>query len=325
MGLFDKKEDVLDVQLTQHGKYLVSRGKFKPAYYAFFDDDIIYDASYANITDEDQNAIQDRIEQTPRRKAQYVFTSRDKSVRQLIEHIETSDGRYPKVDAYPKVSAPTEENDNSLISILGSSSIGKSNAPAWNINFLRGKFNKAALPESEDANEKQTNIPQIDMVDVEYRTQIKFFSDHDELELASSRIHSDGSYVSVKSDYLLADIKEENVDLENDNFDIEIFRESSTGKLSKLYFVKKPTFIKNDILLDEPEDVVQQIVIDPTYVEYWFSISFDSDISKDIICENKPASDTTGGVFVQESLKCEDEEQATIVRVGVSLEDEEEC
>ena len=44
MGLFDKKEDVLDIQLTQHGKYLVSKGKFKPTYYAFFDDDIVYDS-----------------------------------------------------------------------------------------------------------------------------------------------------------------------------------------------------------------------------------------------------------------------------------------
>ena len=258
MGLFDKKEDVLDVQLTQHGKYLVSVGKFKPAYYAFFDDDIIYDSSYGGFTTEEQNAIQDRIEQTPRTKAQYVFTPRERSVRQLVEQIEANNQKHPKV------SPPIEENENSLVSILGNSSIGKSTAPAWNINFLRGEFNNAETPKSEDPNEKPSNIPQIDMVDVEYKTQIKFFSDYEDIDLASSKIYSDGSFVSVKDDYLLVDVKEANVDVENDNFDIEIFRESSSGTLSKLYFIKKPTFIKNDILLDEPEDVGQQIVLDPT-------------------------------------------------------------
>ena len=41
MSFFNKKEDVIEIQLTQHGKYLLSKGRFKPAYYAFYDDDII--------------------------------------------------------------------------------------------------------------------------------------------------------------------------------------------------------------------------------------------------------------------------------------------
>ena len=43
MSFFNKKEDVIDLQLTQYGKYLLSQGKLKPVYYAFFDDDILYD------------------------------------------------------------------------------------------------------------------------------------------------------------------------------------------------------------------------------------------------------------------------------------------
>ena len=70
---------------------------------------------------------------------------------------------------------------------------------------------------------------------------------------------------------LLVDVKEENVDLENKNFDIEVFREDGE-ELKRLYFIKKPTFIKNDILLDEPEDANQQIILDPSYVEYWFNM-----------------------------------------------------
>ena len=84
MSFFNKKEDVIDIQLTPHGKHLLSRGKFRPSYYAFFDDDILYDAQYAGMTGatganqkEEQNDIQDRIEETPHLKAQYVYSSRE--------------------------------------------------------------------------------------------------------------------------------------------------------------------------------------------------------------------------------------------------------
>ena len=35
MEFFDQKEEVIDVQLTQFGKHLLSKGRFKPEYYAF--------------------------------------------------------------------------------------------------------------------------------------------------------------------------------------------------------------------------------------------------------------------------------------------------
>ena len=38
MEFFDKKEEVIDLQLTQYGKYLLSLGKLRPIFYAFYDD-----------------------------------------------------------------------------------------------------------------------------------------------------------------------------------------------------------------------------------------------------------------------------------------------
>ena len=35
MEFFNKKEDVLDVELTEYGKYLLSLGQLDPVYYAF--------------------------------------------------------------------------------------------------------------------------------------------------------------------------------------------------------------------------------------------------------------------------------------------------
>ena len=36
-NFFDKKEEVINIELTQYGKHLLSKGKFRPEYYAFYD------------------------------------------------------------------------------------------------------------------------------------------------------------------------------------------------------------------------------------------------------------------------------------------------
>ena len=38
MEFFNKKQDVIELKLTQFGRNLLSRGIFKPVYYSFFDD-----------------------------------------------------------------------------------------------------------------------------------------------------------------------------------------------------------------------------------------------------------------------------------------------
>ena len=78
MSYLDPKERVIDLQLTSYGKYLLSTGKLNPAYYAFFDEDIIYDASYAGVDTEEQSAIEPRIqENTPRFSSQTVYSGRE--------------------------------------------------------------------------------------------------------------------------------------------------------------------------------------------------------------------------------------------------------
>ena len=70
MTFFDKKQDVLKIELTPYGRSLLSNGKLMPKYYAFFDDDIVYDISTIGAT-EDQDAIKNRIlSETPRLRPQ---------------------------------------------------------------------------------------------------------------------------------------------------------------------------------------------------------------------------------------------------------------
>ena len=67
----NKKEQVFDLKLTSYGNYLLSQGNFKPVYYAFYDDNVVYDIQHAAGKDgtgtlvtppkELQNDIQRRI------------------------------------------------------------------------------------------------------------------------------------------------------------------------------------------------------------------------------------------------------------------------
>lgn len=69
--ILNKKERVYDLQLTGYAKYLLSVGKYKPVYYAFFDDNITYDIKYrrggrdreaiASLAPEAQNSVNVRI------------------------------------------------------------------------------------------------------------------------------------------------------------------------------------------------------------------------------------------------------------------------
>lgn len=63
----DKKERVIDFQLTPYGKYKLSVGKFKPDSYAFFDTGVLYDSAYGNIK-ESQNNIHERV----KNKTQFI-------------------------------------------------------------------------------------------------------------------------------------------------------------------------------------------------------------------------------------------------------------
>jgi hypothetical protein len=78
MRFFNSKEEVLDVQLTQYGRHLLSQGQWKPTYYAFFDDGVIYDYARAGVTTEAKNDIEARIQdETPYFRTQTNFTGRD--------------------------------------------------------------------------------------------------------------------------------------------------------------------------------------------------------------------------------------------------------
>ena len=84
----NKKEEVIQIDLTAYGKHKFSRGEFAPTYYSFLDDDILYDSIYSSPPDrngdgdagskglyEEQNNVVARIKETQRLENIVHFTS----------------------------------------------------------------------------------------------------------------------------------------------------------------------------------------------------------------------------------------------------------
>ena len=162
MEFFNRKEEVIDIELTSHGKQLLSRGKFKPAYYAFYDDDITYDSQYG-AGQENQKDTHDRIISTPRIKPNTVYQGVDKEITQnylqkqfnanvqvlseiantpveQTEYIVYFQSVFSQVDERDIAFVPEKKKDYVLPLPMGTSDLGNQKAPAWQINFMRSEL-----------------------------------------------------------------------------------------------------------------------------------------------------------------------------------------
>jgi len=131
MAFFDTKEEVINIELTPYGKYLLASGKWKPAYYELYDDDITYDGEYIGIQ-EKQEEIRDRIRETSRIKTQYCFDGAETRFKIFKKKLESSkDKEYE----------PEKRNNFSFSSLpLGNSSPSSQNAPSVRINSLSSEI-----------------------------------------------------------------------------------------------------------------------------------------------------------------------------------------
>jgi hypothetical protein len=137
MELFNRKEEVIDIQLTQYGKYLLSLGKFKPDSYAFFDNDIIYDTEYAGFG-ENQTLSEDRIKETPRTKEQRAYSGAETRMRMITMSEEVYDKATHEKAAAVAAYQPVGEKVYTLSAPLGTSAVNSRHVPAWRINLQDG-------------------------------------------------------------------------------------------------------------------------------------------------------------------------------------------
>jgi len=324
MEFFDDKEEVLDIQLTQFGKHLLSLGKWKPTYYAFFDDNILYDGKYAELVEE-QNDIEGRIQDiTPQMHTQHVFSGRETDFLRILEAKEEKD-----LSEEEKVRIQsTPERDYSLVSPLGNSELGVDKTPRWSIKSLSGEIQSSS--EFLTGSFQSLRIPQINM-QISYRALarstrafpagVESFGQIEAEEL-NLGVFSDGTFLDIISDSLLLDISELNTEFDVENFEIEVFKVENSelpgtsnpniSTLNQLFFEKRKEQIQNNILIsDRPSNEI--IPTDPTYVEYYFDVFLDDEIDENTICA-AVSKLKSNGIYIDTEFDCpESPLQATAV------------
>ena len=351
MEFFDRKEEVIDIQLTQYGKHLLSIGRFKPTQYAFYDSDVTYDTTYASGS-EQQSKSEERIKDVPRLKTQYVYSGIESQITKINKltkegklygdiDAETAGVQMGVVQTFDKNSydyfdimelfpQPTAEKNYSLTLPLGQSSISSEYYPAWDIDFLHCSASVDENGESfteviTGTNFKSLKIPQGE-VEIRYRTYVTYLDDYGNLvkdyihtpvvgvedEYVYPTEYGNQSTIQIQPDYLLLDVMEENVDFETENFDIEVFTIDDDGNEQQLYFKDENT-----------------TEVTPDNVEWWFDIFVDAEIDPTIYCLSRKHGKRKN-IFADqfELFKCPEEvpeiEAENIYEVTLTEDDFEE-
>tara|TARA_Y100000592_G_scaffold19005_1_gene29091 strand:- start:12292 stop:13767 length:1476 start_codon:yes stop_codon:yes gene_type:complete len=180
MEFFDQKEEVIHIELTELGRKRLSVGRLKPAFYAFYDDDIIYDGEYGPGNDVQKDIEHRIIKKTPRVKPNTIFNSVDDSIRKieannlygtvsLTELIGTFVNNKTIEDRYPLI--PDKKTEYLLPMPIGTSDAGNQNAPSWELNFLKSELS-SSQPFTLDGNAASCDLV-FDVVENSLRSAIQ--------------------------------------------------------------------------------------------------------------------------------------------------------
>ena len=257
MDFFDKKEDILDFQLTEYGKRLLEQGTLKPEYYAFFDDDILYDTEAGGFNEE-QNSAANRIKyETPSLKVQSNTTGVETRVNNFQLNVTGGDNSdifatNISENSVDFVSAFQETPHFDQKYFIGSDPLGTSTlkteyAPAWHLNCLAGEISSSTdystinLRRSSNPNGIVRKIPQLEIT-LDYKTFLDRSTAIEEnsvehiVQLTSD--HFDGNVeLYVQENFLVLDVQEKNTNMLKENVDIEVYEVGPGNVLVPLRFL----------------------------------------------------------------------------------------
>ena len=260
MEFFDRKEEVIDIQLTPYGKYLLSSGRWKPRYYAFFDNDIIYDSSYGSAT-ENQKDSSDRIKQSLRIKNQPILYGIESSFTRLTKEYNAPEkqGTWspPSDPTLPSFPLPPYDNYTQNYDLpIGNSSLNSTFFPSFDVKFFAGFISGSSNHYTGSVSVGDgipKNIPQINCK-LTYKTSIGKDLDFETIEeddslgptsepeekyletgppedrKYSAETYADGTFVSIELKRILFDIIEQNSVIDKENFDLEVYKVETISK-----------------------------------------------------------------------------------------------
>ena len=295
MTFFNQKEEVLEVEVTLYGRYLLSLGEWKPVYYSFFDNDVAYDSKCIGFS-EDQSLVETRIKETSRFHCQAVHRGIDEN----LSSVDKQDGVRLQ---------GTFEREYALTSELGVADYYSDYAPAWDVNVLKGEITSSVTVHSSSGGDGPNYmIPQLNMKDLTYDKiagaliQAGPNSQPDPLfddDLRTVDIVDEGTFIEIRNDFLLLEIGEKNTTFQKENFEIELFEvDYLTPTNSELPW------------RDRAERLTPLKFAGPRrnqemeYVDYYFNLDVDKEIDEHMLCKFKGV-DSTKGLFLQGVFDCE--------------------
>jgi hypothetical protein len=314
MSFFDKKEEVIEMKLTEYGKRKLELGRLNPTFYAFFDDDILYNTEAAGFT-EAQNDADRRIRfDTPSLRVQKSTTGAETRVNQFLDDVSDqlqektgSAGQYLiSENSVAFVNAFQDTPQFAQKFFLGSDPLGTSDlktqyAPAWHINALAGEISSSQYYQTVNLTSSNTslangivrNIPQLDIT-IDYKT---FYSSDNEIDDLTGeaaekivRLTQDndaGVALYMQENYLVLDIVERNSDNLKENFEIEVFLSGSDGTYSKKTFLTE-------------QDLA--VGMDDQKVEYYANILVDTEMPNEAISRLNIQESTLKGTIARTQL-----------------------
>ena len=278
MEFFDKKEEVIEIRLTQFGKRMYADGKFSPKFYAFFDNDIIYDSSWAALSEAPHSASI-RIKDAPRMKIQSSMIGIETDINKKIDKIRRTNGNIS-----PENLQQVREKSYSLTNALGKSDTTKDYAPSWDVRSYFNRIDTSTRTINNAGKLNVITIPQSNLQDLKYK--VKPIDKPDFNANIFGYTFEDGTSLTVdeKEGELLIGFREVNSPLSNEKFEIEVYmvnEENGVENLIPLNFKTKKNRIVNDVLLDEVPESKEQI--DETYVEKYMIVESDLEIDPEIL------------------------------------------
>lgn len=347
MAFLNQKQDVFDIKLTSHGRKLLSQGKLKPTYYAFYDEDIVYDAQATKTQDtsEPQNNIEKRIkEETPRIEALYNWTRLSEKDRTELGLVQYQELVCPEGWKFWNCKKVAKEEQGVIASYdhdaevgilqnyiwqepLGTAKMGTQLAPSWDLQALKGNIagTKAHL--------KNNRFPTLDIPQIDIETKMitvvqeKMEWKNDisaAIAAATAAGHAgedpivgpfpDGTYIEIKKGEILISLAEENSLYQKENFDVEVFLIENPDEANEewisLYF--NPETGKGELQnlpLEAFVEPPKKYVAPPNYMtlDNFLEIEFDNKISKEVLCATR-AELKTKNLFSDLRINCGDTE-----------------
>jgi hypothetical protein len=297
MTFFNQDEETISIELTKHGRELLSRGVMKPFFYSFSDDDILYDSEKGGFSEQNKDIKNRILNETPRIKP--IASKRIESDHSnMVQH---------------------EDYDNDTRGFIGNVSLNNTLAsPSWDVTILEGE----AVSSSNNLN----SVATVECI-MEYSMSFgRIIGNQDNFVnygFNDLDIKEDGSYLRIEENNFLLHILEKNCDFNKDNFEVEVYMyEADEQNLNQLLFARQNFNIVDGLYV---EQISNDLELTPDHVEYYFDLTVDREIPEEIVC-NRIKNLKQENVYLEYDLKCPDREPGDIeINIYTSDLDPEKC